>query len=106
MELLLLPLKVLSFIFILAPYLAAVPALIFLWYFIAHRRWIALAAALLWAAYGVYETAMMLRILCTGECNIRVDLLLIYPLLIAVSIAAAASYWRNRKRPKSTSRPQ
>jgi len=29
------------------------------------------------------------RWLCSGECNIRVDLLLLYPLLILLSLAAA-----------------
>jgi len=32
---------------------------------------------------------MYRRWLCTGECNIRVDLLLIYPVIILVSIPAA-----------------
>lgn len=39
--------------------------------------------ALLWLAYAVYEYLMVARVLCSGECNIRIDLLLIYPLLIA-----------------------
>ena len=35
-----------------------------------------------------YEYAMKLRILCSGECNIRVDLLLLYPALLVLSLAA------------------
>lgn len=35
------------------------------------------------------------RWLCSGECNIRVDLLLLYPLLILLSLAAAALAVRN-----------
>ncbi len=31
---------------------------------------------------------MQIRVLCSGECNIRVDLLLIYPILLVYSIAA------------------
>jgi hypothetical protein len=34
---------------------------------------------------------MYARILCSGECNIRVDLLLIYPILLIVTIAACVS---------------
>jgi hypothetical protein len=41
-----------------------------------------------WGAYAVYELLMNARILCSGECNIRVDLLLIYPLLLALSVPA------------------
>jgi hypothetical protein len=41
---------------------------------------------------------MKWRILCSGECNIRVDLLLLYPGLVALSILAAASALRARGR--------
>jgi hypothetical protein len=50
--------------------------------------------------YAVYETAMRLRWLCSGECNIRVDLLLIYPLLLAATVAAAVSLLRARRAPR------
>jgi hypothetical protein len=46
--------------------------------FFVSRRPFVLAAAVLWACYVPYEYAMKLRILCTGECDIRIDLLLIY----------------------------
>jgi hypothetical protein len=51
-------------------------------------------AALAWLAYFPYEQAMKLRILCSGECNIRVDLLLLYPLLALVSLLAIVAYVR------------
>ena len=44
--------------------------------------------ALIWLAYAGYEMQMVRRIWCTGECNIRVDLLLFYPVLLVVSVAA------------------
>ncbi|MDP3702244.1 MAG: hypothetical protein Q8R72_15210 [Hylemonella sp.] len=51
-----------------------------------------LVLALLWIAYAVYEYLMYTRVLCSGECNIRVDLLLIYPALAGstlwISVAA------------------
>ena len=51
-----------------------------------------LVLALLWIAYAVYEYLMYTRVLCSGECNIRVDLLLLYPLLAGrtlwISVAA------------------
>ena len=43
---------------------------------------------------------MKLRILCSGECNIRVDLLLIYPFLLLVSLAAIFVFLRKRLVPK------
>ena len=45
-------------------------------------------AALAWLVYFPYEQAMKLRILCSGECNIRIDLLLLYPVLGLISIIA------------------
>ena len=44
-----------------------------------------------WSLYAFYEYAMRRRWLCSGECNIRVDLLLLYPFLLLISIAAAVT---------------
>jgi formate hydrogenlyase subunit 3/multisubunit Na+/H+ antiporter MnhD subunit len=61
----------------------------------AHRR-VAVGAGLAWLLYGLYEMGMKQRWLCTGECNIRVDLLLIYPVLLAGLVAALVSLLRGR----------
>jgi hypothetical protein len=83
-------------IFIAYPLAALVVAMVFaiLWRWRGRRA--AAIAALAWGAYGVYEQLMKARILCSGECNIRVDLLLIYPLLLVVSIAAIYKSIRGR----------
>lgn len=39
---------------------------------------------------------MKLRLLCSGECNIRVDLLLLYPVLAFLSVAAVVAAMRAR----------
>jgi hypothetical protein len=57
----------------------------------------AAVATLLWLAYAIYETLMAMRVLCSGDCNIRVDLLLAYPALLAVSLAALWTSRRPRK---------
>jgi hypothetical protein len=86
-------------IFVAAPWLALVPAVLF---GVAYRRWrarAALVAAGAWLAYFLYEEAMRRRILCSGECNIRVDLLLLYPILLLISVVAVrAAYKRRRQR--------
>jgi hypothetical protein len=54
-------------------------------------------AASLWILYVPYEYLMYRRILCSGECNIRVDLLVIYPVLLLVTLAALGRllwFWR------------
>jgi hypothetical protein len=81
-------------IFVAWPFLALIPALIFAWLFIAMRRLGVLVASVAWLAYFAYEEAVKLRILCSGECNIRVDLLLFYPILAFISALALYAYIR------------
>jgi hypothetical protein len=88
-------------IFVAWPWLALLPAALFLLLYRRSRRTLAAAAALAWLLYASYEYAMRRRWLCSGECNIRVDLLLLYPVLLAISVAAAivalrAIAWRSR----------
>jgi hypothetical protein len=81
-------------LFIIWPWLALAPAIGFGILFFRRRRGIILFTALAWLAYFPYELGMKLRVLCSGECNIRVDLLLIYPLLLGLSVGALIA-WRN-----------
>jgi len=83
-------------IFLLNPWLALLVA----GAFAAAWRWsgskMAAAAAFAWAAYGGYEYLMFTRILCTGECNIRIDLLVVYPMLLLTSLLAVIFAIRTR----------
>lgn len=72
-------------IFIEYPLLAFVPVLVFVALYRVSRRRVVIWTGLLWFLYGLYEYAMHERILCSGECNIRVDLLAIYPVLALAS---------------------
>jgi hypothetical protein len=54
------------------------------------------AAGIFWLLYGAYETGMQQRWLCSGECNIRVDLLLIYPALLVATLFGMVSLLRAR----------
>ena len=76
-------------VFIPQPWLALVPAAVFVGLYRLSRRRPAAVAAFAWLLYAFYEYAMHRRWLCSGECNIRVDLLLLYPVLILLSLAAA-----------------
>jgi hypothetical protein len=85
-------------IFIEYPVLAvAIGAVVLLLGRRLHRR-VAVAAGIAWLLYGLYEFGMKQRWLCSGECNIRVDLLLIYPMLLVGLAAAAVSLVRARGR--------
>jgi len=81
-------------IFIGHPWLAAVIGAILLGLGSRKGRRTAVGAGLLWLLYALYETGMRLSWLCSGECNIRVDLLLLYPLLLVATIAAVAGLVR------------
>ena len=83
-------------VFVAYPWLALLPAAVFGIAAYRRRRTVVWAAAVGWLVYAAYETAMARRILCSGECNIRVDLLLIYPLLLALSLAAVVAAYRTR----------
>lgn len=52
-------------------------------------------AALAWLAYGCWETAIQLR---TPDANIRVDLLLIVPILLISTVVAVIHAIRRRPR--------
>ena len=80
---------------------AAVCALVLLvvWRWTGQRAWLTLA--IFWMLYAGYEFMMFKRVWCTGECNIRVDLLLIFPLLLGRTfwvISAAVVRWVKRRR--------
>jgi hypothetical protein len=79
-------------VFVGQPWLAIVPAGIFLALYAASRKFLVLAAASAWLAYFAYEQAMRLRILCSGECNIRIDLIVLYPALLAISLAGLVAF--------------
>lgn len=70
------------------PWLALAPAALFFWLHSVFKARLILVTAIAWLAYVPYEYGMKLRLLCSGECNIRVDLLLIYALLVALSLAS------------------
>ena len=65
-----------------------------LWWFRRARP--AAVAAVLWLLYAGYEGLMSARVLCSGECNIRVDLLLIWPALALASVVAVVAAFRRR----------
>jgi hypothetical protein len=83
-------------VFISHPSLAIlISALFGVLFYVSGGKLIAATTAA-WLFYGIYEYLMHFRVLCTGECNIRVDLLLLYPALALLSIIAVVSFCRSR----------
>jgi hypothetical protein len=83
--------------FIQWPLAALVPAAAFGLGFLLRRRAVAGIVAAMWLGYAIYESLMKARVLCTGECNIRVDLLLITPVLWIASFIAVFQLVRRRR---------
>lgn len=86
------------------PWLALLPAVVFAALGIVSKLLLPIVAAVLWLLYAGYELAMMMRILCSGECNIRIDLLLIGPALFVASALSlgAFAWWASRRRTAAT----
>lgn len=80
------------------PWLALVPAAVFFGLYSTSKSRFILNTAISWLAYVPYEYGMKLRLLCTGECNIRVDLVLLYTLLAAVSLVSLVVFAMNRRK--------
>ena len=68
---------------------AGAVALYFLVVAIQRPRPAAVLAVFLWAAYAVYEFYIANGTLCDAKCNIRVDLLVVWPVLGIASYLAA-----------------
>jgi hypothetical protein len=83
-------------LFIEHPALAAVLGVLFFVAYRLTRQRAVGVAALAWLAYGGYEAAIERRWLCSGECDIRVDLLMIYPALLVLSVTALVQLVRWR----------
>jgi hypothetical protein len=81
-------------IFIEYPALAATIGVVLIWVGRARHRRVAVAAGAAWLLYAAYELGMQRRWLCSGECNIRVDLLIIYPVLLLGLVAAGVALVR------------
>ena len=85
-------------VFIRWPAGAFIPAAAFGAAFLWNRRIATLIAALSWTLYAILDSLNKAGITCRGDCNIRVDLLFIYPLLWIVSIAGVIGLLMGRRR--------
>jgi hypothetical protein len=84
-------------IFIEYPYLAALIGVVLLALGQYLRRRTLTGIGIIWMLYAAYETGMHRRWLCSGECNIRIDLLIIYPVLALTLMVAGVSLFFARK---------
>lgn len=67
------------------------------------RRRVAVGVGVLWLLYAFYEFGNRQRWWCTGECNIRIDLFVIYPVLLLGLVAAAVNLVRRPAEPRPPS---
>ena len=81
-------------IFVAYPVLAAAIGIVLLGLGWRTRRRVAVGVGIVWMLYAGYELGMKHRWLCSGECNIRIDLLIIYPMLLLGLVVAGISLLR------------
>ena len=74
------------------PLLSLVPAALLFWLWSSSHSRTSLIAAVLWVAYLAWEYAIKET---SPDANIRVDLLLVYPVLLVMTIAAVWFGFRN-----------
>lgn len=65
-------------------------------YLFRRKNYLYIVTLLLWLLYGIYEIILMPTFICPEVCNIRVDLLLIYPILLTFTIIAIVRSVKNR----------
>jgi len=63
-----------------------------------HRR-LAMGTGVMWLVYSLYEFGVKKRWLCSGDCDIRADVILIYPVLLLATIVAVVSLLWKPSRP-------
>ena len=83
---------------IIFPFGATIVGMMYVRMYFKCKTYSSITTGILWILYSVYEYLMYTRVLCTGECNIRVDLLLIYPLLIVLSLISTILYYWTKKK--------
>lgn len=86
-------------IFIEYPLLAAAIGVLLLGLGRLMHRWLAMVAGIMWLLYSLYEFAIKKRWLCTGDCDIRADVVLIYPILLLGTVVAVVSLLIKPSRP-------
>lgn len=82
MDILLIPAEFMALLFIPMPFVAFVISAIFYLVFKKNASKTALVAALLWLIYGAYESMLKFGYLCSEGCDIRIDLIFIYAILL------------------------
>jgi uncharacterized membrane protein len=63
-----------------------------------------IVAAILWLLYAVYEYHVATGALCDADCNIRVDLVLLFPILAIATVYAYRAYQGLPLRPENPGR--
>ncbi|MFW2177308.1 MULTISPECIES: hypothetical protein [unclassified Moraxella] len=75
-------------IFMVYPFIAFIIAVVFWGLGIGLKSKVLKVASLAWVGYGIWEYLMYFKVLCSGDCNIRIDLLVIFPILLLFSVGA------------------
>ena len=81
--------------FVTAPISTIVPAGVFAYLYMRSKCFSCLLSACIWVGYGILEYGMQTRTLCSGECNIRIDLIIAWAILAKYSSKAMNEHFTN-----------
>ena len=90
-------------VFIEHPLLAAVIGILLVTLGRVLHRGLTTTAGVMWLMYSLWEFAIKQRWLCRGDCDIRADLIFIYPLLILGSVASVVGLVIKPRQPRAHS---
>ena len=82
------------------PLLGAIPVSLFLLLYLIKKSRFILKTSLAWALYSIYEYLVQSGIACSGECNIRFDILIFHPILFLLSFFAILTFIFGKKKAK------
>ena len=90
-------------VFIEHPLLAAVIGILLVTLGRVLHRGLTTTAGVMWLMYSLWEFGIKQRWLCRGDCDIRADLIFIYPLLLLGSVAAVVGLVIRPRQPRGDS---
>jgi len=78
-------------VFVIAAGMMTVIHLVAVW---QRPRPAVIVSGILWLLYSVWEHQVATGVLCDADCNIRVDLVFIFPILALATLSAYQAYNR------------
>lgn len=74
------------------PVIGLAPTALFFIFYIKTKWRPILIPTFMWFFYVIYEAGIKYGVFCSGECNVRADLIIILPLLAIVTLVSLVAF--------------